>query len=149
MCRLNRLGASANERPASALSLAMQGNCLAWDLDAEERYTTRPPGDEEPEQNYNKALMARARQAESGAPTSTDINARSLLCFDRRIPTDAVKLGDQSLASALIVRFRNALPQEGNLVPALAPLLFLFDACRCHCVSSSLPIPLARCSHHT
>ena len=33
---------------------------------------------------------------------------------------------------------RNALPQKSDLFSALAPALFLFDACRCHCVSSSV-----------
>ena len=83
--------------------------------------------------------MVRAHQRCSGKLANTDINVRALVDVDRRIPTDAIKLGDQSLAFAFILCVRNALPQKRDLFSAFAPALFLFDACRCHCVSSSNP----------
>jgi polyphosphate kinase len=54
--------AALRDRLGSLLALALQDNCLAWDLDAEGRYTRRQPGEGEPERNYHETLMARARQ---------------------------------------------------------------------------------------
>jgi polyphosphate kinase len=50
------------DRLSGLLALALQDNCLAWDLDAEGRYTRRQPGEAESEQNYHETLMARARR---------------------------------------------------------------------------------------
>jgi polyphosphate kinase len=49
-------------RLVNTLNLALKDNCLAWDLDAEGRYTQRQPGEGEGERNYHEALMACARQ---------------------------------------------------------------------------------------
>jgi polyphosphate kinase len=53
---------SLRERLADTLKLALEDNCLAWDLDSEGRYVRRRPAEGEPERNYHRALMDRARQ---------------------------------------------------------------------------------------
>jgi polyphosphate kinase len=50
------------ERLVNTLNLALQDNCLAWDLHADGRYTQRRPGEGDQERNYHEALMACARQ---------------------------------------------------------------------------------------
>ena len=53
---------SLRARLIDTLALALQDNCLAWELDSEGRYVRRSSGESEPEQNYPETLMARARQ---------------------------------------------------------------------------------------
>jgi polyphosphate kinase len=50
------------ERLAALLERALDDNCLAWDLDSEGYYVRRRPGEGEPERNYHRTLMERARQ---------------------------------------------------------------------------------------
>ena len=53
---------SLRERLADMLDLALNDNCLAWDLDSEGRYVRRRATEGEPERDYHRTLMDRARQ---------------------------------------------------------------------------------------